>query len=85
MSDDKSRSRDAVLEEAFAILGWGARRIIGEACGITSQAVSDWTRVPVEHVIEVERLTGIPRELLRPDIYGAPRPRPPKAVAAADL
>jgi DNA-binding transcriptional regulator YdaS (Cro superfamily) len=28
-----------------------------------------WNDIPVEHVIKVERITGIPREQLRPDIY----------------
>ena len=76
MSADKNRHRDPVLEEGFSRLGKGSRRKIGDACGITSQAVSDWDRVPVEHVITFESLTGIPRERIRPDIYGAPRPRP---------
>ena len=40
--------------------------------GISSQAVSQWQRVPVERVLDVERLTGISRHKLRPDIYGAP-------------
>lgn len=76
MSDSKHQRRDAVLTEGLTLLGKGSRRIVGEACGITSQAVSDWDRVPVEHVITFESLTGIPRERIRPDIYGAPRPRP---------
>lgn len=49
---------------------------IAAACGITVQAVADWKRVPPHQVITVECLTGIPRERLRPDLYGAPRPRP---------
>lgn len=44
--------------------------------GITSQAISQWRRVPVERVLDVERLTGISRTALRPDIY------PPETVAA---
>jgi hypothetical protein len=42
--------------------------------GITRQALSDWRkkgRVSVARVREVSRLTGIPRERLRPDVYGA--------------
>jgi len=37
---------------------------------LTQQAVSQWQRVPTDHVIDVERITGIRRERLRPDIYG---------------
>lgn len=36
-------------------------------------------RVPAERVIEVEKLTGIPRHEIRPDIY----PAPAEAGAAA--
>jgi len=50
---------------------------IAKACGVTSQAVCLWSKVPVLRVLQVEKLTGIPRETLRPDIYGAPRARPP--------
>lgn len=81
MSDETSRRRDPIIEEAFRILGKGARRKIGDACGITSQAVSDWDRVPPDRVLIVESLTGIPRERIRPDIFGAPRPRPRRRVS----
>jgi DNA-binding transcriptional regulator YdaS (Cro superfamily) len=39
------------------------------ALGLSRAAVSQWRRVPAERVVEVERLTGIPREQLRPDLY----------------
>lgn len=42
---------------------------LGKALGIKPQAVSQWQRVPAERVLEVERLTGVPRHELRPDIY----------------
>ncbi len=41
---------------------------------ITPQAVSQWRRVPVGRVLEVERVTGISRSELRPDVY------PPEAA-----
>ncbi len=37
---------------------------------ISSQAVSKWVRVPAERVLEVERLSGISRHRLRPDVFG---------------
>ena len=40
--------------------------------GITHGAISQWVRVPVERVLDVERITGIPRHELRPDIYPPP-------------
>lgn len=43
-----------------------------EALGIkTASAISNWKtrgRVPVDHVLEVERITGISRHELRPDL-----------------
>jgi DNA-binding transcriptional regulator YdaS (Cro superfamily) len=47
---------------------------IAEAFGITHGAVAQWRKIPPERVLEVERITGISRHALRPDIYGeAPR------------
>jgi DNA-binding transcriptional regulator YdaS (Cro superfamily) len=38
--------------------------------GITHAAVGQWQgKCPAERVVEVERITGIPREALRPDLY----------------
>jgi DNA-binding transcriptional regulator YdaS (Cro superfamily) len=61
------------LEIAKAKVGGntGLARALGK---ITPQAVSQWLRVPVGRVLEVERITGIPRSELRPDIY------PPEAA-----
>lgn len=44
-------------------------RLAGEL-GITHGAVSQWSRVPAERVLDVERITGISRYDLRPDLYG---------------
>jgi hypothetical protein len=42
---------------------------IARGCGITREAVWLWRRVPSERVLIVERVTGIPRHLIRPDLY----------------
>jgi len=68
-----ARIRDTALIEAIDRVGIGR---IAEVCGITPQAVSLWDRVPALRVLAVEKASGIPRERLRPDLYGAPRPRP---------
>jgi DNA-binding transcriptional regulator YdaS (Cro superfamily) len=43
------------------------------ACGVNKSTMSRWLsgreRVCAERVIDVERVTGIPREKLRPDLY----------------
>lgn len=38
--------------------------------GVSSQAVSQWKKVPAERVLDVERITGISRHELRPDVFG---------------
>jgi DNA-binding transcriptional regulator YdaS (Cro superfamily) len=40
---------------------------------ITRAAVSLWQRVPAERLPDVERITGIPRHMLRDDICLPPR------------
>lgn len=41
------------------------------AVGVDKATVTRWfqRRIPAERVLEVERITGLQRELLRPDIY----------------
>lgn len=46
-------------------------RIAGEL-GIERGAVAMWKKIPPERVPEVERITGIPRHQLRPDLWEAP-------------
>lgn len=42
------------------------------ACKITRQALEQWQTIPVRRVLTVEKITGIPRHLIRGDIYPAP-------------
>lgn len=51
---------------------------LADALGTTKATVCKWEkgRIPAERVLDVERVTGIPRYELRPDIYGeAPEPQ----------
>lgn len=50
--------------------------------GLSRGAVSQWDRVPAERVLDVERLTGVPREVIRPDLYVRENTTP--AVTAAE-
>ena len=63
---------EEALERAKSKVGGSAAlaRLLSDADRqITSQAISQWRRVPVERVLEVERATGVSRHELRPDIY----------------
>lgn len=43
---------------------------LSKALGLSRAAVSGWVRVPARHVLRVEKLTGVSRHRLRPDIFG---------------
>ena len=47
----------------------GLISLLSRNLGITPGAVSQWRRVPAERVLEVERITGVSRHDIRPDIY----------------
>lgn len=48
---------------------WGDLSKVARALDLGPAAVSAWPRVPAERLLDVERITGHPRELLRPDLY----------------
>jgi len=73
MAKPAKHRRDRGLQRVIAVTGI---RGLGRMLGIRGQSVQDWTRVPAERVLQIEALTGIPREDIRPDLYGAPRSRP---------
>lgn len=57
----------AALQQAIEIAG--GQSAIARALGIKQPSVSTWELCPVSRVLAVEKLTGVSRELLRPDIY----------------
>ena len=71
--------RAAALARAVALVGGPAA--LARRLSISSQAVSQWRRVPAERVLDVERATADPETLeprvsrheLRPDIYPTER------------
>lgn len=64
--------RNLALEKAIVRIG--SVSALARAIGVSPQAVSQWTIVPVERLIAVEKATGIPRQELRPDLYEAAEP-----------
>ena len=61
--------RDTALANAIEAAGGVAA--LAAAIGVTSQAISQWRRVPAERVIAVEAATSgkVSRRDLRPDLY----------------
>jgi DNA-binding transcriptional regulator YdaS (Cro superfamily) len=53
----------------LAIAKAGGLRALARALGIKYQAIQSWKKIPAERVIEIEHAIGVPRELLRPDLY----------------
>jgi len=60
------RRRDAALIDLFAL---GSQSELARRLNISRAAVSHWRRVPLRHLRRVAEISGIRRELLRPDLY----------------
>ena len=52
-----------------AIEAAGSINALARALDIDPAAVSRWRQVPQKRIIEIERVIGVPREKLRPDLY----------------
>ena len=59
--------RDQGLEDAIRAAGGVGS--LARSIGISQPSVSNWSRVPTERVLAVEKATGIDRAVLRPDLY----------------
>jgi DNA-binding transcriptional regulator YdaS (Cro superfamily) len=60
------KPKDPGVAAALTSVG---NKALADGLNITRAAVSQWTRVPAEQVLKVERITGVPRTVLRPDLY----------------
>jgi len=58
-----------IIEKVLEASGGTAK--LAKYLKISSQAVSQWSQIPVDRVLQVEELTAISRHELRPDIYGS--------------
>lgn len=61
-----------------AIEAVGGLAALADPLGITVQAVSQWDEVPPRRVLAVEKISGVSRHELRPDLY-PPEPREARA------
>jgi DNA-binding transcriptional regulator YdaS (Cro superfamily) len=57
----------AALKRAIDVAGGQAE--LARLIGITAQAISQWDEVPPLRVLAVERISGVSRHDLRPDLY----------------
>ena len=58
----KSAVRKAVKEA-------GGNNSLARKLGISSAAVSKWEKIPIRKILAIEKLTGISRHDLNPEIY----------------
>jgi DNA-binding transcriptional regulator YdaS (Cro superfamily) len=47
----------------------GSLTALAKRLGITRNAFYAWHRVPAERVLQIEKITGISRHEMRPDLY----------------
>ena len=50
----------------------GGVSALAKALKISAPSVSAWNIIPINRVNDVEKITGISRHKLRPDIFGKP-------------
>jgi TorA maturation chaperone TorD len=66
-----------------AIRAAGGVRALAQKIGISQPSVSNWTRVPADRITAVEAVTGVSREVLRPDLFGS-RAEPTEIIDETD-
>lgn len=50
----------------------GGPSMLGKAVGLRHSSVLSWVQVPPKHVAAVSAATGIPKHILRPDLWAVP-------------
>lgn len=67
----------------------GSQAEIARICDVSTTAVWKWLqsskRLPAEHVLPVEKATGVPRYLLRPDIYPVEHLPAPRSIECGPI
>ena len=52
-----------------ALKAAGGRKALAKALGIREQSINNWRRVPRGRILDVERISGVSRVELAPDLY----------------
>jgi len=52
-----------------AIKAAGGLMVLARDLKITAQSINKWKRIPRSRIVAVERVTGVPREKLAPELY----------------
>jgi DNA-binding transcriptional regulator YdaS (Cro superfamily) len=47
----------------------GSKYALAKRLGIKAQSINDWAQVPPGRVLQIERLIGVSRQKLRPDLF----------------
>lgn len=63
-----AQMRNVPLREWLEI--YGRKAELARKLGISQAAVGQWKLPPPHHAVDLERITGISRYDLRPDIFG---------------
>jgi DNA-binding transcriptional regulator YdaS (Cro superfamily) len=53
----------------LAVAATGSFNALARAIGIKAPSIMEWRRIPSHRILQIEALTGIDRERLRPDLY----------------
>jgi DNA-binding transcriptional regulator YdaS (Cro superfamily) len=52
-----------------AIAAAGGIPALADGLGITPEAIYQWRVIPIRRVVQIEKLTGVKRAVLRPDFF----------------
>lgn len=74
------KKRPKIIQRA--IEGAGSLSALARGLGITPQSINGWRRIPSDRVLEIERVSGVSRHDLRPDLYPREVTRPLDRAAA---
>ena len=53
----------------LAVAAAGSFNALAKELGMSAQSILVWRRVPAHRILQVEAVTGTPREKLRPELY----------------